>query len=505
MTQGIARKLTSFSAMSFSLFASLAVHAQLIEVETPPTDGEEQAAAQAPAQTAAPQAVPQALLQVPSAPTASPAQQPVAQRPVAQVQAQSPVQTQPVAVSSAMVPATVPQAQPVAAPQAAQVAPVAMQSQSQTQSQGYSPAQAQAVQAANNALTAAPSLPQTANANSNSGSGQQIIIVPTLSANQTASQDAEQNIDPLGGLRMDRARREGFNDGLLLRRIEEGRIQDEKERTKAVDAFSGSVSSGAAASAGASAGVLDSVPVMGEPQASAGATATATATASVSGERSLNGSGTEFKIGYMGGYRWYENNHAQYKVENGGVHGVELEGALTDNFSIEGSFLYGRDSFSPNIAYAGNGYGGYTYAGYNGYNNYNYATTGYNAYAAYGGLLPMPNARDTYEASVGAKLGVNVSKIRPFVALGVGGLFQTYRIDDAQSLAIMEQSGLSRSTNYVLGNFGAGLDGRVARNISLGARFDYQALLNTKPTIYNQIWGDSLNRMRVTGNVSVVF
>jgi len=496
MKQGIASKFVSFSALSLSLVASFAVNAQLIEVETPPADGEEGAKVES---ASAPQAsVPEALLgqqAAPAAPVANTLSVPAGPATIA---------VAPVAVSNAMVPQSVPQAVPQQAP--AQVAPVAAQQDQTQQFANASQSQSQTVQSGANNPMALPSMPAAGNANSNSGSGQQIIIVPSLQSAQNTNQESAQAMgDPLGDMRMNRARHEGFNDGLLLRRLEEGRIQDERERTKSVDAFTGSVTGpavSAGASASADASVLETIPVTnGEPQASASATATATVSGvSAYGQQS---SGVEFKITPFGGYRWYENNRAQYKVNNDFVAGVQLEGAITDYLAIEGSFTYGRDSFAPN-AYGQAGYGNY---GYNGgyaqqgpYAYNSYQTSGYN-----NGLLPMPSARDSYEVSTGVKAGTNLGKVRPYAAVGIGGLFQRYRIDQVQDIAWMQQVGLQRASNYVLGNFGAGLDVRVAKNFSIGSRFDYQALLNAKPTIYNQIWGDALNRMRLTGNMSLVF
>jgi hypothetical protein len=473
MKQGIARTFISFGALSLSLVAN----AQLIEVETPPS--EESSAAAVETKTAAPEALLEAS--APAAAQAAPAAE---------------LKTQPVAVSSSLVPTTAVPAAPMAAAPAQLSQTQSQQSLapvSQTQSQSLQPAAAPA-------LNLPAPMPTAGNANSNSGSGQQIIIVPSLSASQATAQEATQSQgDPLADMRMDRARREGFNDGLLLRRLEEGRISDEKERTKSVDAFSGAVSSGVSAGAAASAGAsLETVPV-GEPQAST-ASASAMAVASVGGvstSASGNGSGVEFKVSPFLGRAWYENNRAQYKVDNDFVGGVQLEGALTDYFAIEGTFAYGRDSFVPNMGYQQYGYNGYgSYQG-----PYAYQSNGYYA----GGLIPMPNARDTFEASVGGKVGTNLGKVRPYAAAGIGGLFQRYRIDQVQDIAYLQQVGLQRSTNYLLGNVGAGLDFRLGKNASVGGRFDYQSLLNTKPTIYNQIWGDSLNRMRLTGNVSVIF
>ena len=213
---------------------------------------------------------------------------------------------------------------------------------------------------------------------------------------------------------------------------------------------------------------------------------------------SLDLKSNSFKVVPMGGYRWFENDNAEYEAQNMGLGGVGLEGALTKNISIEGSFLYGRDEFNYRGAMAYNSYAntGYYANGY--YNN------GYNSYNV--NPLLAPRSRDSFEVNGALKLGADMGSVRPYVLGGIGGIMQKYNIDDSYTTEYLAQIGLSRSTNNVVGNFGAGMDfGSQSSSLRVGARFDYQSFFAGDYTEMQRIFGDISNRYRVIGSVQMVF
>lgn len=344
-------------------------------------------------------------------------------------------------------------------------------------------------------------------AGNSNGPGTQINLnIQNDQAAKNAADNAALNGDGgrLSELRMEKKLREKINEERMAEKIEEDRIHGEQHRTKGIERFDFGTRNGDG---------LETVPVT---SAGAGASASAgpggasaTAVATVSTDGSHTGSGifgfdTQFKLSPVIGYRWFQDaQYSQYRPQNVLVGGVGLEGVIGRYLSVEGNFLYGRDNFGMQYygaaPYAsGYGYGGAGYAPGYGQGGYGYAT-----YAN----LPL-RSRDSFEVAGGVKLGYDVSMVRPFVAFGVGGLFQKYNIDDAYTTESLRQIGLARSTTHFTLMPGAGLDFSVANNMSLGARFDYQYITNRynqNYTAMDAIWGDARNRYRLTGSLQLVF
>lgn len=214
-----------------------------------------------------------------------------------------------------------------------------------------------------------------------------------------------------------------------------------------------------------------------------------------------------FRLVPMAGYRWSENNASEYESRNMGVGGVGLEGVVSKNISIEGSFLYGRDDFY-HQGYNNGYYNGANYSNGN-YNNYNngYYNNGYSPYNSYNPYDPLsaPRSRDSFEVNGALKLGARMGSVRPYVLGGIGGMLQKYNIDDSITTEMLTQNGMSRTTTHVVGNFGGGADLVAGGNLTVGARFDYQSFLNREYTETNRIFGDMTNRYRVIGSVQMIF
>ncbi|MBS1984966.1 MAG: hypothetical protein JST16_12425 [Bdellovibrionales bacterium] len=503
MKQGIAYKtLVTFSALTFSVIGSFA-HAQLIEID-PPT--EPSAGDLAVNQQAAP------VAQAPMAVQAAPMQQ----VPAAAAQ-------RPVAVTPAMAPQAIPTVQEVARPmQQQQTAPSAYQAQTQILGQ-------QATRY--DAMAAAPRAASTSSTGNSNSTGTQINIGIQNDQDQKAAQEAAVDASNLSGLRMEKRIRERVNEERLMEKIEEDRLESEKMRARGIEGLQ----FGAGASASAAAGAYQTAPLQTVPVApmGAGAAAGATATAGGAGASATavavagtteGGffSGTKFKIAPVIGYRWFDNNNSIFRANNVLMGGLAMEGQLNRYFGIEGNFIYGRDNFSVQNGYGVGGYGvGYPGAGYPGAGYPGAGYPGGPGYvgAGYPGGVPSPinpysiamRSRDSYEAGVNAVLGYDMSYgFRPYVVGGVGYLYQKYNIDDSYTTATLRQAGLSRTTDYFTGNLGVGVNFGATQNLSIGARFDYQALLNSNNTNgtysnMNIIWGDAKNRYRLTGSVQLVF
>ena len=182
--------------------------------------------------------------------------------------------------------------------------------------------------------------------------------------------------------------------------------------------------------------------------------------------------------------------------------GATLEGALNDFISIEGSFSYAKDNYSYNTVSSGYGSTCSTCSGYQGGG---YGQQSYGNYYSPQAITLSAGKRNTLEFGTGIKLGVRIQKIRPFAAAGIAANLNRYTIDDPQTLAYANDAGWSRSSLNVLGNFGGGMDVNFSKNIGLGARFDYQAVLNKSDSAFKAIWSENSPRYRLLGNLIVSF
>ncbi len=432
------------------------------------------------------------LVPLPEAETTAPVEQ-------SEASASQPSQTVPEALSSSpvtvtpsMAPQTAPQAEiqaaPALVPSAAVSAPVTQPAASLLPSTAAIPSTAPSV---------APTFasPSTGIAGDNPGNantgGVQVQSVTVQSA-----QENSQAVSDL--LRRERLRKELDNEARVLERIEKGRLEDEGRRRDAIEGFETSIYNRQTQEANAKA-PLEIVQVTA-PEAPV--VAAPVAPVAVSESRSFSnprGRG-EVRIAPHAGYRWFENNNSQLKARNLFLTGFGLEGSVNDYLAFEGSFTYGRDEFDYRYLSPGS----YVSPNYMLPSNYGYYPNTF--YGPQALAFPVTRSRDSYEAQVGVKVGMVVDRVRPYVSAGIGGIIQKYNIDDSYTTAQARAAGWSRTTTQVLANLGGGLNVSLADNLMIGARFDYQPIVNRKSNDpMNMIYGDSKNRYRTLGELSLRF
>ncbi len=383
------------------------------------------------------------------------------------------LQTQPVAVTSNMAPAQ---------------APLAESSNGLRVGQGgvsLSSAPATGIGGAN-----------TGNANTGGLQVQNVTVQANPEAKATNMSAMNSDYQRAEMLRQRRVRSEVENETRLLERLEEGRLNDERVRQGSIETYYSSVAGGntVAGSSTATATAIGNNPTavavanteVSNDIETVPVVATGMSTEVVSSGNGFLGMGS-FSLAPFAGYRWFDNGGNYYRAENRITAGVNLEGKFNRYLSFEGAFTYGYDKFYEQGVY---GMGGF------GHQNY--------------GIIGATRSRDTFEVTGGLKASMQLSsKVTPFIAGSLGGMLSNYNIDDSFTTADLREAGLSRSTTQFIGNMGGGFDVKLARNFSIGSRFDYQIALNKKnyyrPDNMNTIWGDQANRYRLTGSLQLVF
>jgi hypothetical protein len=173
---------------------------------------------------------------------------------------------------------------------------------------------------------------------------------------------------------------------------------------------------------------------------------------------------SEFGLTPIVGYRWFENTGTA-EVYNNFLVGIGLGYDISNWVTLEGSFIYGEDYI-----------GGFTHP--------------------MGGWW-HEGERSSYEFSGGAKFGYNVNaSFRPYLALGLGYLSQAY-----------ENTMGGTTTSNLLINTGVGADFRVSKNMSLGARGDYQfvSAMGSNDPGYAIFYGDDSDRYRLGATLTFNF
>lgn len=180
---------------------------------------------------------------------------------------------------------------------------------------------------------------------------------------------------------------------------------------------------------------------------------------------------TKFGISPIIGMRWF-NNNTMAEVTNYFLLGVGVNAEINKWVSGDVSFVYGQDEL----------------AGF--------------APTCYGCAVWNESTRDTYEFGVGAKIGPRMNGFRPYLALGLGYIMQNYAFVNEDV-----------STGSATGTIGGGVDFEVAKNFSIGARGDYQALFGGSTThltagggySLDQLYGDNSSRYRLGATATVSF
>jgi hypothetical protein len=335
--------------------------------------------------------------------------------------------------------------------------------------------------------------------NSN-GSGIQIFNLNNNKPTQEQLND-QNNGTRADLLRRERIRQELLNESRLIEKIEEDRISTEGGRSTSIEGmqFSGA----AASSAAVASGNLEEVQVSAIATASAAPVGAAMVSTSSTGSGSAFSS-TEFKISPMAGYRWTPDNDSLFRSENQGVAGVAVEGRLANVLGLEVSYVYGRDKLRDRNSYGPYGYNGAALGHFNAfqapvYNQYDY------------GFMQNVRSRDTHEFNANVKLGWFVGQVRPYALGGFGTRYTAYNIDNQADRSAAEAIGWKRSSARLTSTAGGGLDYRVAQNLSLGTRVEWQYIFGKKRDAdfggqnIIELYGDTKNNIRAFGSLQLVF
>ncbi|MEO5666676.1 MAG: hypothetical protein ABIR96_01320 [Bdellovibrionota bacterium] len=348
--------------------------------------------------------------------------------------------------------------------------------------------------------------------NSN-GSGIQIFNLNNNKPSQDQAND-QNNGNRADMLRRERIRQELLNESRMIEKIEEDRISTEGTRSTSIEGMQFAAASAAASAASSThANGLEEVQVQAVATAASTSGSGAVVSTTSVGASDLNFSSTEFKISPMGGYRWTPNNDSYFRSQNQGVAGVAVEGRLANVLGLEVSYVYGRDklrdrSYGP--------YGAYGTSNYNGSGNCG-GCGGYNAYQSpvYSGseygFVQNVRSRDTHEFNANVKLGWFVGQVRPYAVGGIGTRYTAYNIDNSSDKSEAAAIGWKRSSARMTSNAGAGLDYRIARNMSVGTRVEWQYIFGKK-TDYSfggqniiELYGDTKNNVKAIGSLQLVF
>lgn len=180
---------------------------------------------------------------------------------------------------------------------------------------------------------------------------------------------------------------------------------------------------------------------------------------------------TRWGISPILGMRWFSND-SMADVTNYFLVGVGVNAEINKWLSGDVSFVYGQDELA-----------GFTPS-------------------CMGCMVWNESTRDSYEFGVGAKIGPRMNGFRPYLALGLGYIMQNYSFVNENV-----------STGQATGTIGGGVDFEVAKNFSIGARGDYQALFGGSDTrltagggySLNQLYGDDSSRYRFGATATVSF
>lgn len=342
-------------------------------------------------------------------------------------------------------------------------------------SEGMAPAAAPAAPVAAAPTTVAATSPSTVGGNSTT-------VNVNAAANATADAQNESFVDGrMDNLKRERMRREANNEGRLIEKLEQGRLEDESRRAEEIEKFRGRGEEPQAMAPVAPAPAPTPAPV--ETTVIAPVIVNTIETEAQESESS-EATPTRLRVSPYIGYRWTSGSYA-LKVQNRFATGILLEGAITNWLSLEGSFNFAQDEFrNKGGVYATSAYNNSTYAS-------NYSS--------------FIRTRNTFGVMGGAKIGLTWRSFRPFASAGFGGRFSKYDIDSYYVKQMAAAAGWQRSTNGLIASAGAGLDYSIARNFGVGVRYDFEASLNKKKNAMNAIYGDSANGSRISANVQVMF
>jgi hypothetical protein len=271
--------------------------------------------------------------------------------------------------------------------------------------------------------------------------------------------NAYNNVDNMSKMRTDT---EQAHNSMLLQQLELDRLKAEQGRLKAIESFSTSTGSSAPAQP-----LVENININGSTIVPA---RSGSSSISIESEDSSSTTllGMELGISPVIGKRFFQNNMpyllapgigvAGVKAHNLYLVGVGLDGVVNPWLTVEGKFVYGKDSISGWLG-----------------------SLGYRVFD-----------RDSYEVTGGVKVGKYMSRfLKPYVALGVGYIHQTYQLPFS--------SFNSNSSNFEV-NTGIGVDAKLSNNFSIGVRGDYQHLFGSNGSLFVNGSNDNDARYAMSAN-----
>jgi hypothetical protein len=336
------------------------------------------------------------------------------------------------------------------------------------------------------AETAIGASPVSADSGGQANHGGTQVQTVTVQANPEAS-NSNSNSNAAEALSKARNNTESANNSLLLQQLELDRLKAEQARVTAINQFGKTLEkpcygdpcdghpSQLPAPPPAPCGIAPCVPTTAAPAVDVDKTVIVND--SFNGntiekvEEEKSGSfwhDTKWGISPILGYRWFTDTGMAH-ISNNYLVGAGVAMEVNKWFSGEGAFIYGNDKISGCTTYGG--------------------CTPHHPI----GLIRVSD-RDSYEFTVGGKVGPRMNFFRPYASFAVGALIQSYDFEDG-----------NRTSYNFEGNIGGGVDFTLAKNFSVGIRADYQAVFGSSDQWLADIYGDDMGRYRVGGTATYTF
>lgn len=309
-------------------------------------------------------------------------------------------------------------------------------------------------------------------------------IAPAPAAPKAPEKQEKAEDKALDSVSKTRHETESANNALLLQQMELDRLKAEQKRIDAIQKFGNDIQQSAASSApaapvaaapapcgvgpclpGAQAAPAQQVvePVVAQNSASSAAPMAAVSTED-HGKSDWSFENAKWGISPIVGKEW-SANEGYYGMQNIYTVGVGLEAAIHRWVSVDASFLYGFDQTRPDWIFG-------------------------------------RQSRNDYTFQVGAKIGPNyLQTIRPYAYIGGGYKYQNYQLNSWYAVNNYNYN-YGRPQSYTDSAFvdtGLGLDIKLDKTFSVGARMDYQYVtsLSSGQCNLNRDFGDQSNRFRL--------
>ena len=267
------------------------------------------------------------------------------------------------------------------------------------------------------------------------------------------STNAYNNVDNMSKMRTDT---EQAHNAMLLQQLELDRLKAEQGRLHAIEGFTASTTTTSPAQP-----LVENININGSAIAPVRPVSSNVSLEIEEHPHSGLG-GMEIGIAPVVGMRWFQNSNSNFftglDTNNLYLVGAGLDGVVNPWLSVEASFIYGKDSLS------GYNFGFYQFD------------------------------RDSLEFSGGIKVGQFFTRfLRPYVALGLGYIHQTYDLPAAFG------SFDNNTSNFEV-NTGIGVDAKMSNNFSVGIRGDYQYLFGSNNIGLSNVMNDNADRYRMSAS-----